>query len=76
MLGGIILDRVDSITDLGIVIDCRMSFVITFKTGVSFRHLLRHRNSALASVVSTLKSVCLSVRTTLLSVNTTLGLSY
>jgi hypothetical protein len=31
----------------------------TVKTGVSFRHSLRHRNSASASVVSTLKSVCL-----------------
>jgi hypothetical protein len=30
----------------------------TVKTGMSFRHLLRHRNSAAASVVSTLKSVC------------------
>jgi hypothetical protein len=29
--------------------------VHTVKTGVSFRHLLRHRNSASASVVSTLK---------------------
>jgi hypothetical protein len=37
----------------------------TVKTGVSFRHLLRHRNSASASVVSTLKSVCLSVKKTL-----------
>jgi hypothetical protein len=26
MLGGIILDRVDSITDLGVVMDSRMSF--------------------------------------------------
>jgi hypothetical protein len=48
----------------------------TVKTGVSFRHSLRHRNSASASVVSTLKSVCLSVKTTLLSVKTTLRLSY
>jgi hypothetical protein len=48
----------------------------TVKTGVSFRHSLRHRNSASASVVSTLKSVCLSVKTTLLSVETTLRLSY
>jgi hypothetical protein len=53
------------------------------KTGVSFRHSLRHRNSASASVVSTLKSVCLSgkptlisVKTTLLSVQKTLPLSY
>jgi hypothetical protein len=55
----------------------------TVKTGVSFRHSLRHRNSASASVVSTLKSVCLSgkttlksVKTTLWSVKTTLTLSY
>jgi hypothetical protein len=55
----------------------------TVKTGVSFRHLLRHRNSASASVISTLKSVCLRVKTTLLgvkrtllSVKTTLRLSY
>jgi hypothetical protein len=48
----------------------------TVKTAVSFRHSLRHRNSASASVVSTLKSVCLSVKTTLLSVKTTLRLSY
>jgi hypothetical protein len=39
--------------------------VYTVKTGVSFRHSLRHRNSASASVFSTLKSVCLSVKTTL-----------
>jgi hypothetical protein len=32
---------------------------------VSFRHLCRQRNSASASVVSTLKSVCLRVKTTL-----------
>jgi hypothetical protein len=44
----------------------------TVKTGVSFRHLLRHRNSASTSVVSTLKSVFLRVKTTLLSVKTTL----
>jgi hypothetical protein len=48
----------------------------TVKTGVSFRHSLRHRKSASASVVSTLKSVCLRVKTTLLSVKTTLRLSY
>jgi hypothetical protein len=55
----------------------------TVKIGVSFRHSLRHRNSASTSVVSTLKSVCLSgkttlisVKTTLLSVKTTLTLSY
>jgi hypothetical protein len=55
----------------------------TVKTGVSFRHSLRHRNSASASVVSTPKFVCLSgkttlisVKTTLLSVKTTLPLSY
>jgi hypothetical protein len=41
----------------------------TVKSGVSFRHSLRHRNSASASVVS-------SVKTTLLSLKTTLGLSY
>jgi hypothetical protein len=59
------------------------SGTFTVKTGVSFRHSLRHRNSASASVVSTLKSVCLSgkttlisVKTTLLSVKTTLPLSY
>jgi hypothetical protein len=46
------------------------------KTGVSFQHLLRHRNSASESVISTLKSVYLSVKTTLLSVKTTLRLSY
>jgi hypothetical protein len=46
-----------------------MSLVITVKTGVSFRHSLRHRNSASASVV-------LSVKTTLLSVKKTLRLSY
>jgi hypothetical protein len=34
---------------------------------VSFRHLLRHRNSASASVILILKSVCLRVNTTLLS---------
>jgi hypothetical protein len=28
MLGGIVLDRVDSITDLGVVMDRRMSFNI------------------------------------------------
>jgi hypothetical protein len=39
----------------------------TVKTEVSFRHLLRHRNSAWKSVISTLNSVCLSVKTTLLS---------
>jgi hypothetical protein len=38
---------------------------LTVKSGVSFRHLLRHRNSASAIVVSTLKSICLSVETTL-----------
>jgi hypothetical protein len=48
----------------------------TVKTGVSFRNSLRHRNSASASVVSTLKSVCLSRKTTLISVKTTLPLSY
>jgi hypothetical protein len=42
---------------------------------VSFRHLLRHRNSASASVISTLKSVFLRVKTTLLSLKTTLSLS-
>jgi hypothetical protein len=59
------------------------SCVYTVKTGVSSRHSLRHRNSASASVVSTLKSVCLSgktklisVKTTLISVKTTLRLSY
>jgi hypothetical protein len=40
----------------------------TVKTGVLFRHLLRHRNSASESVISTLNGVCLSVKTTLLSV--------
>jgi hypothetical protein len=45
-----------------ILVDVTDSY--TDKTGVSFRHLLRHllhllRNSASASVVSTLKSVCL-----------------
>jgi hypothetical protein len=30
-----------------------------------FRHLLRHRKSTSASVISTLKSVCLRVKTTL-----------
>jgi hypothetical protein len=44
----------------------------TVKTGVSFRHSLRHRNSASASVVLTLKCVCLSGKTTLISVKTTL----
>jgi hypothetical protein len=39
--------------------------VNTVKTGVLFRHLLQHRNSASASVVSTLKSVYLSVKMTL-----------
>jgi hypothetical protein len=48
----------------------------TVKTEVSFRYSLRHRNSASASVVSTLKSVCLSVKTTLLSVKTTFRLFY
>jgi hypothetical protein len=47
------------------------SRLYTVKTGVSFRHLLRHRNSASTSVFSTLKSVCLRVKTTLLSVKTT-----
>jgi hypothetical protein len=47
-------------------------YVYTVKTGVSFRHLLRHRYSASASVISTLKSVCLKVKTTLLSLKTTL----
>jgi hypothetical protein len=37
----------------------------TVKTAVSFRHLLRHRNSASASVISSHKSVCLRVKTTL-----------
>jgi hypothetical protein len=37
----------------------------TVKTGVLFRHLLRHRSSAWASVILTLKSVYLSVKTTL-----------
>jgi hypothetical protein len=37
----------------------------TVKTRVSFRHLLRHRNSSSANVVLTLKSVCLSVKTTI-----------
>jgi hypothetical protein len=46
--------------------------VYTVKTGVSFRHSLRHRNSASESVVSTLKSVCLSEKTTLISVKTKL----
>jgi hypothetical protein len=32
--------------------------VYTVKTGVSFWHLLRHRNSVSVSIVSTLKSVC------------------
>jgi hypothetical protein len=40
-------------------------YLYTVKTGVLFRHTLRHKNSASASVVSTLKSVCLSVKTTL-----------
>jgi hypothetical protein len=44
----------------------------TVKTGVSFRHLLLHRNIASTSVISTLKSVCFKVKTTLLSVKTTL----
>jgi hypothetical protein len=48
----------------------------TLKTGVSLRHLLRLRNSASTTVISTLKSVCLRVKTTLLSVKTTLRLSY
>jgi hypothetical protein len=37
----------------------------TVKTRVPLCHLLRHRNSALASVISTLKSVGLSVKTKL-----------
>jgi hypothetical protein len=37
----------------------------TVKTRVSFRPLLQHRNSAWASLISTLKNVCLSVKTTL-----------
>jgi hypothetical protein len=41
------------------------SNIYTVKTGVLFQHLLRHRNSALASVISTLKSGFLSVKTTL-----------
>jgi hypothetical protein len=48
----------------------------TIKTWVLFLHLYRHRNSASATVISTLYSVCLSVKTTLLSVNTTLPLCY
>jgi hypothetical protein len=44
----------------------------TVKTGVSFQHLLRHRNSASPSVISTLKSVISTLKTTLLSVKTTL----
>jgi hypothetical protein len=44
----------------------------TVKTEVSFRHLLRHRNSASTSVISTPKNVCLRVKTTLLSAKTTL----
>jgi hypothetical protein len=52
------------------------SQVYTVKTRVSFRHSLRHRNGASASVVSTLKSVFLREKTTLLSVKTTLRLSY
>jgi hypothetical protein len=44
----------------------------TVKTGVSFRHSLRHRNSTSASFFSILKSVCLSGKTTLISVKTTL----
>jgi hypothetical protein len=42
--------------------------ICTVKTGVSFRHLLRHRNSASASVISTFQSVCLRLETTFLSV--------
>jgi hypothetical protein len=53
-----------------------LNFQVTVKTGVSFRHLLRHRNSASSSVILTLKSVCLRLETTLLSVKTTLRLSY
>jgi hypothetical protein len=37
--------------------------IYTIKTGVSFRHLLRHRNSVLASVISTLNGVCSRVKT-------------
>jgi hypothetical protein len=37
----------------------------TVKTGLSFRHLLRHKNSASTSVVSALQNVCLSVKMTL-----------
>jgi hypothetical protein len=36
----------------------------TVKTGVFFRRLLRHINSASKSVVAALKSVCISVKTT------------
>jgi hypothetical protein len=46
----------------------QLFFASTVKTGVLFRHLLRHRNSASASVISTFKSVCLRVKTTLISV--------
>jgi hypothetical protein len=67
----------------GSVLSPTLYNVFTVKTGVSFRHLLRHRNSASKSVISTLKSVylrvkktLLSVKTTLLSVKTTLSLSY
>jgi hypothetical protein len=44
----------------------------TVKTGVSLQQLLRHRNSASASVISALTSVCLRVKTTLLGVKTIL----
>jgi hypothetical protein len=45
-----------------------LSYTVT--TGVSFWHLLRHRNSTSTSVILTLKSVCLRVKTTLLSIKT------
>jgi hypothetical protein len=53
-----------------------MLSLYTVKTGVSFRHLFRHRNSASASFVSTLKSVCLRIKTAFLSVKMTIRLSY
>jgi hypothetical protein len=55
-----------------VVLQLHPFIIHTIKTRVSFRHLLRHRNSALASVISTLISVCLRVNTVLVSVKTTL----
>jgi hypothetical protein len=42
-----------------------ISIIHTVKSGVLFRLLLRHRNSASARVASILKSVCLNVKKTL-----------